>query len=546
MVSSVLDICSIHKSWMDISFMFEENGSVIAFIEAKSKEPSTSTIRQTVAYSVCPLAFCRWGRWRNKEPLVSLLMSPQMLYRLTFTKSSVSAFGIELKIEKTDNKVQMEFELNRYVKKYIEDFHKAETANFIDDDSVNPLDWTAMNLKMEDLPPLRTNPVKWHKPLMSKNGFLFRTSSDAVKNLEAKYGLTTEFSGLAAGIPVFVKYLSAVLDSNFEHCVTSLNTLLSYSEAERRHLADLAAVKNDLAAVKKRYKQRNERHKQRIERYRPFKKRYLELLGKAPAVEDDESNLSEAEEETHGGTEKVVESDTQPATTTMSYVADVVHSYLGILILTAGHPMVIMHDAGESLYDLVYCPGSTYRLEWQQSHEWRAAFLTQIGLSALNLVDKVKLCHNDIRLPNIAVRNGRFCLLDFDFSSASVTFQPKSAFSPPLKLVSTSWRPREMAMCYSVAQIAVNVFLLGSSTQFSFGEVTAAESIWSEVRDVGSPVDRQFQAWVDEKGGLLPGFVSAVRAACAPRRANGAELARRFPENFRQYFEDVLRRMLVE
>ncbi len=103
-----------------------------------------------------------------------------------------------------------------------------------------------------------------------------------------------------------------------------------------------------------------------------------------------------------------------------------------------------------------------------------------------------------------------------------------------------------MAMCYSVAQIAVNVFILCAPTQFSMDEATAAVSIWSEVRDAASPVDREFQAWVDEKGGPLPGFVSAVRAACNPRR--GAEMARRFPaySECRPYFEGVLRRMLVE
>ncbi len=96
--------------------------------------------------------------------------------------------------------------------------------------------------------------------------------------------------------------------------------------------------------------------------------------------------------------------------------------YIGIFSLTPNNPMVVMHDAGDSLYDLVYCPDSNYRLEWQRSFTLRSAFFTQVGLSALNLVDSVKLCHNDIRLPNIAVRNGRFCLIDFDFSFCSITF----------------------------------------------------------------------------------------------------------------------------
>ena len=105
---------------------------------------------------------------------------------------------------------------------------------------------------------------------------------------------------------------------------------------------------------------------------------------------------------------------------------------------------------------------------------WRAAFLTQVGLSALNLVDKVSLCHYDIRLPNIAVRNGRFCLVDFDFVHPSVLFQQRSAFSPPLKTGATRWRTFEMEMCYSVSQIAVNVFILCAPTQFNFDDVKSA------------------------------------------------------------------------
>ena len=195
----------------------------------------------------------------------------------------------------------------------------------------------------------------------------------------------------------------------------------------------------------------------------------------------------------------------------------------------------------------MYRADSTYRLEWQRSPQLRAAFLSQVGLSAINLVDKVMLCHNDICLPNIAVRNGRFCLIDFDYSFATVLFQQKSAFSPMLKTDSTLWRQLEKEMCYSVARIAVNVFILSTPTQLNFVEVTTAESIWSDVRNKTSPVDREFQAWpawVCEKGGLLLEFVSAVRAACNPNR--GDERVHRFPINFKGYFVDVMQRMLVD
>jgi len=527
--------------------MLEDERALVGLIEGKNVELLSNALRQTVAYSVCPLAYSRWGRWRNKEPLVSLLVSPKRLYRLTFSKSSGSPFGIELKIEKTDDKVQMEYELYEYVMKYTEDFHKAAAEGLIDHDSVNPFDWTPMNLKPEDLPPYPTNPERWLKPLMSKNGFLFRTSSDAVKNLLVKYNVA-KIPGLASGIPVFVKYLSAVLYHNYEQSKNILNALLTYSKGERRRSADLAAAeKRHLADLEAAHAQSRKRYSVLATLYNDVKRRLGAL--KQEAVKDPEISFSEAEvgdEFPRVGTEQVVESDTPPTTTAtmILYDEDVVHPYIGIFSLTSNNPMVVMHDAGESLYDLVYCPDSKYRSEWQRSTALRSAFLTQVGLSALNLVDKVKLCHNDIRLPNIAVRNGRFCLIDFDFSFSTVTFQSRSAFSPPLTAGSTTWQEDEMEMCYSVAQIAVNVFILDAPTQFSVGEVTKAVSIWSELRDETSPVDSQFQAWVEEKGDPLMDFVSAVRAACNPK--GGTELVCRFPADFMRYFVDVLERMLVE
>ena len=93
-----------------------------------------------------------------------------------------------------------------------------------------------------------------------------------------------------------------------------------------------------------------------------------------------------------------------------------------------------------------------------------------------------------------------------------------------------------MGMCYSVAQIAVNVFILCAPTQFDFADVKSAVSIWSEIRDEASPVDREFQAWVDGKGD-----VSSVRASC---NQTSDELVRLFPPDFKRYFVDVMRKML--
>ena len=92
----------------------------------------------------------------------------------------------------------------------------------------------------------------------------------------------------------------------------------------------------------------------------------------------------------------------------------------------------------------------------------RGAFLEDIGLTALNLVEQCCMCHNDIRLPNIAFRDGSFCLLDFDMLDHGVEFQRESA-STPTMWSSVYWNSHSaQMMCYSVAQIAANEFALDS------------------------------------------------------------------------------------
>ncbi len=44
---------------------------------------------------------------------------------------------------------------------------------------------------------------------------------------------------------------------------------------------------------------------------------------------------------------------------------NVVHPYIGILRLQTLHPLVVMHDMGETLYDLVHRPCSAFRSRWR-------------------------------------------------------------------------------------------------------------------------------------------------------------------------------------
>ena len=73
----------------------------------------------------------------------------------------------------------------------------------------------------------------------------------------------------------------------------------------------------------------------------------------------------------------------------------------------------------------------------------------------------------------MAIKSGSFCLINFDMAQFKI-LDRNSAFTPQLNL-NWSWRKNEMAMCFSVAQIAVNVFLLSGFSSFALSVVDKAE-----------------------------------------------------------------------
>jgi hypothetical protein len=117
----------------------------------------------------------------------------------------------------------------------------------------------------------------------------------------------------------------------------------------------------------------------------------------------------------------------------MNQAHSVVHPYIGVLRIEVFHLLVVMYDMGKTLYDLVYSPCSDFRSRWRLSPALRADFCAKVGMSAINLVKHAQLCHNDIRLPNIALRGDNFALIDSDLVRESLQLQPDSAFSPPLQ-----------------------------------------------------------------------------------------------------------------
>jgi hypothetical protein len=195
--------------------------------------------------------------------------------------------------------------------------------------------------------------------------------------------------------------------------------------------------------------------------------------------------------------------------------------------------LIVMQDAGTPLSDLMQSP--QFRQRWAESQTLRRAFFSQVGLSALNLVDEMGLCHNDIRPPNIAFDGDSFCLVDFDFSRSLAAPNKESAFAPLLPLRFELLSEEQEATCFTVAQIVLTVFMLGGPKVFGIGEVTAAVSIWKGGRSA-SEIDKEFERWVRDRGGLLLDFVLAMRDVAPWPLALATD--------YKKYFTDVVSDLL--
>ena len=90
-------------------------------------------------------------------------------------------------------------------------------------------------------------------------------------------------------------------------------------------------------------------------------------------------------------------------------------------------------------------------------------------------------------------------------------------------------------MRFSVAQIALTVFMLSVSMVYDLGDVTDTVSIWQKERGT-SEVYVDFEHCVQGKGGILLEFVSACRGAIAWPSALDIDDTK--------YFADVLSEML--
>ena len=145
------------------------------------------------------------------------------------------------------------------------------------------------------------------------------------------------------------------------------------------------------------------------------------------------------------------------------------HPYLGLIVFGKRHPLIVMRNLGTSIAEEI--ESNNLQLRWKSSPQLRLTFAKDVGESALNLVDSMMMCHNDIRAPNIVISDegDLFCLVDFNLSAEQVLQE----WARVLKHF--RWKSSNPAMSmFLIAQISYWCFNLIPTRQTSMYHVRAA------------------------------------------------------------------------
>ncbi len=488
-------------------------------LSIQGKSQLTEKVLQTVCYMLCPLAHSRWGVFKSAEPLIALLVTPTCIYRLTLSKPDIQKhpFGLHLQIEKTTNAKKMGWVVHEHINRYINDFKSLQRdSDLAMPIVVDPGLWTPMNL----LARFQMTPVP-----APNLGFVYSTSGKVINDITEYY--SAEFQNLPNNMNIVVKHVLALLTVNYVESLNSIEKLLMME----------AAAKETEAIAKKNERLMQELSEAKLKLADRTTGGSLDIAAKSsPPAGLNPATPANLQLGSLDGTETSSPPDSNSG---IRNVLSIKHPYLGVLYLEKNNPLLVMRNVGETLGSLLN--NRSFRLEWRTKPLLRKSFLRDIGLSALCLVQSVDLCHNDIRPHNIAFEGGSFCLIDFDLSRKEM-LQQKSAFSPDLDSKGLwDWKAKEHAMCYSVAQIALTVFLLSGFSDFTMSEISRATEIWDEVRSPHSKVDSAFEKWVGSLEDIAKSFISSVRQA---GRAPTAASTRLFPPAFSQHLVRVLESML--
>jgi len=146
----IINRCSMCRSRIDLSLLYETPKMLLYMFEFKKRLDTREMLRQAVEQTVCymlgPLAYSRWGRWGEKEPIVAFIVCFNSAYRLTLSKQTKEMFGFDLKVEETKDVEMMEWVLHKTLMRYIEDFNTLSESKWKSPSVVNPFSWIPMNI----------------------------------------------------------------------------------------------------------------------------------------------------------------------------------------------------------------------------------------------------------------------------------------------------------------------------------------------------------------------------------------------------------------
>ena len=373
-VREILERCSLACSKLDISFASPDSSLLLGLIETKGfagkfeNQDTQAALKQTICYSVLPLAYSLWGALQGKKisEISSLLILPTCLYRLNFTKS-MGYFGLNVRIEKATDVNTMCIVLDDYVDRCKNLYRELEVGSVQVSTIIAPLDWSPINFDFET-----DVEDKFYKSKQHSLGFLFRAKVPTVKEFSEKCTRVLLCSDFPSDDEVvLLKCHSAILDLGFESSAANVEKLIAHTQKTRelnkkdREIAELREILRQLTT---------------------------EVSIDPPGQHRTSGDI-----------------------VGMKDSCNIKHPYIGMMKFEAHsliNTILVMVDSGPTLASEMMNPEFISR--WKSNQDLRQAFFDDVGQSALNLVTELALCHNNIRVPNITVNKGRFCLIDYD------------------------------------------------------------------------------------------------------------------------------------
>ena len=503
-VREIIKRCSLADSKIDISFLSPDSKHLLGLIEVKAFEgkfdnaDTKKAIKQTLCYSILPLAYSIWGALKamQMKEVISLLIFPGCLYRLKLTKPD-RPFGYCLEIEMTDDRGTMNHVLDEYIDVMKEIFFKLESGKLVMSARVCAVDWSPVNFDFEE------GVDENDKACFKHNlGFVFRAKAGAVKRLLKLLScvemVCSEFP--ADDTLVVVKYHSAILDLGYADSRTFVEKIILqtiYDKTIKAREAEIAARDAKIAARDAAIAARDAEIAARDAEIAARDAKIARLMAQL-AIQAQ----SEGQSDEHAGVQSsgAVDSGGEISGSELhlaglspeSPSVFIIHPYIAMMKFSFNSctsSFLVMKDTGPTLHSLMLDAG--FKDVWSKP-EVRQAFYRDVGLSALDL-EKVELCHNDIRPPNITftVEDNRFSLIDYDNCRPNPVFKN----SPVLKSLGTESNKKKMM--FSVAQIGIVVFET-SMLDEEHGKDIRQVNQWLQGKRQEVP-DR-FEAWVRAKG----------------------------------------------